>query len=115
MPLRYYMDHHVHAAITRGLRDRGVDCLTAREDGASKFPDDQLLARATGLERVMFSQDVDMLAITSDWLARGQHFSGLVYAKQMAITIGQAIRDLELMAGVLSEDEMANRIEYIPL
>ena len=31
------MDHRVHAAITEGLRQRGVDVLTAHEDGATQF------------------------------------------------------------------------------
>jgi predicted nuclease of predicted toxin-antitoxin system len=115
MALRFYMDHHVPAAITRGLRDRGVDCLTAAEDGARKSSDESLLTRATGLGRVMFSMDVDMLVIASKWVNEGTTFSGLVYARQLSITIGQAVRDLELIATVLTETEMANRIEYIPL
>jgi hypothetical protein len=31
------MDHHVHAAITEGLRQRGVDVLTVHEDWAAQF------------------------------------------------------------------------------
>jgi hypothetical protein len=34
MPLAFYMDHHVPRAVTLGLRLRGVDVLTAYEDGA---------------------------------------------------------------------------------
>lgn len=33
------MDHHVPRAITNGLRLRGVDVLTAHEDGASELRD----------------------------------------------------------------------------
>ena len=32
-----YMDVHVKEAITRGLRRRGVDVLTAQEDGAARL------------------------------------------------------------------------------
>ena len=39
MTLRLYMDHHVPAAITDGLRSRGVDVLTAFEDGTAEFED----------------------------------------------------------------------------
>jgi hypothetical protein len=38
MSLALYMDHHVPRAITIGLRLRGVDVLTAYEDGASTLP-----------------------------------------------------------------------------
>ncbi|MFO1434781.1 MAG: DUF5615 family PIN-like protein [Candidatus Competibacteraceae bacterium] len=56
------MDHHVHAAITEGLRRRGVDVITAYEDGSAELDDNQLLARATQLGRALFSQDSDLLA-----------------------------------------------------
>ena len=52
-----YMDHHVPSAITAGLRKRGVDVLTAEEDGSARLDDDPLLDRATSLGRVLFSQD----------------------------------------------------------
>ncbi|MFZ0548719.1 MAG: DUF5615 family PIN-like protein [Candidatus Promineifilaceae bacterium] len=57
-----YMDVHVHRAITNGLRLRGVDVLTAQEDGYRTASDAQLLDRATDLNRVLFSQDDDLLA-----------------------------------------------------
>ncbi len=33
MPIAFYMDEHIPMAITLGLRMRGVDILTAQEDG----------------------------------------------------------------------------------
>lgn len=74
------MDHHVRAAITEGLRRRGVDVITAHEDGAAEFEDERLLQRATQLGRVLFSQDKDLLILTNQWLQAGIEFSGLVYA-----------------------------------
>lgn len=46
MSLRLYMDVHVRWAITAGLRRRGLDVLTAQEDGAARFEDPALLDRA---------------------------------------------------------------------
>lgn len=43
--LRLYMDVHVNAAITAGLRRRRVEVLTAREDGSTRFEDTELLDR----------------------------------------------------------------------
>jgi predicted nuclease of predicted toxin-antitoxin system len=40
---------------------RGVDVLTAQEDGAATLPDSDLLNRATDLGRVLFTQDEDLL------------------------------------------------------
>ena len=113
--LRYYMDHHVHRAITTGLRRRGIDCVTAEEDGAERLSDDDLLRRSSELGRVLFSQDVDLLEISARWTDEGRDFSGLVYGRQLQLTVGQAIRDLELIARVLEPAEMRNRVEHIPL
>jgi hypothetical protein len=109
-----YMDHHVPSAITAGLRTRGVDVLTAGEDGSATLADDLLLDRATSLGRVLFSQDEDLLAIAQQRLQTARDFAGVVYAHQLAISIGQAIRDLELIAKVLDPENMRNRVEYLP-
>jgi len=75
--IRYYMDHHVHSAITSGLERLGIDCLTAQEDGRAQTPDDVLLERATQLGRVLFSQDLDLWNIGWDWISKGRDFAGL--------------------------------------
>ena len=49
MALALYLDHHVPRAISLGLRLRGVDVLTAYEDGASELDDPGLLDRASEL------------------------------------------------------------------
>jgi hypothetical protein len=108
------MNHHVPAAITQGLRRRSVDVVTAHDDGAAMHDDEHLLERATELGRVLFSQDEDLLAVTRVWLNAGKEFSGLVYAHQMRITIGHAVKDLELVAKALDPDDMRSRIEFIP-
>jgi len=59
--------------------------------------------------------DDDLLRITHQRLRSGIAFAGLIYAQQLNITIGQAVRDLELIAKVLEPDEMRDRIEFIPL
>jgi predicted nuclease of predicted toxin-antitoxin system len=108
------MDHHVHAAITAGLRRRGGDVLTAQEDETAQASDEQLLDRATQLGRVLFSQDEDLLALAHLWLQTSRPFAGLVYAHQLSITVGQAVRDLELIARALDATDMQNRIVFIP-
>ena len=112
--LLLYMDHHVPSAITAGLRKRGIDVLTAEVDGSATLDDEPLLDRATSLGRVLFSQDQDLLAIAHQWLQSGHDFGGVVYAHQLAISIGQAVRDLELLGKVLEPDDMRNHVEYLP-
>jgi hypothetical protein len=113
--LRYYMDHNVQEAITVALRARGIDCLSCEEDGMTQSDDADILQRATDLDRVVFSEDRDFLKIASAWMRRGREFGGVVFGKQLEITIGGATRDLELIAVAMSQDEIRSQIVYIPL
>jgi predicted nuclease of predicted toxin-antitoxin system len=76
--LKLYMDVHVPDAITAGIRLRGVDVLTAQEDGTRRLPDPMLLDRATALGRVLFSQDRDLLREAAQRQQRGVSFAGLI-------------------------------------
>jgi hypothetical protein len=113
--LRLYMDVHVNAAITAGLRRRGIDVLTAQEDGSRRFEDHALLDRARELGRVLFSQDEDFLAIARERQSLGVGLAGLIYGHQLAATVGKYVLDLEVVCKVLEPEDMANRIEYLPL
>jgi predicted nuclease of predicted toxin-antitoxin system len=109
------MDVHVRRAVTAALRLRSIDVLTAQEDGAAKLDDELLLERATELGRVLVSQDEDLLREAAKRLSEHKDFSGIIYAHQLRITIGQMVEDLELIAGATSRDEWWGRIEYLPL
>ena len=109
------MDVHIPAAITEGLRLRGVEVLTAQEDGGRRLPDDKLLDRATELEHVLFTQDDDLLREAAERQRHGVAFAGVIYAHQFEVTIGQCIRDLALIAKVDEPEDCANRVEYLPL
>ncbi len=79
MAIGLYMDVHVPMAITEQLRRRGVDVLTAIEDGAATLEDDELLARASELGRVLFTQDIRFKALAEDWQREGKEFGGLIF------------------------------------
>jgi hypothetical protein len=116
MPIAYYMDEHVKAAITSGLRRRGVDVLRVQDDGYKNTPDPVILDHALAIGRVMVTQDADFLAEAHRRQAAGEPFAGVVYYEQdYGPPIGQVIADLELMAGVYDPVDMANKVEYLPL
>jgi len=112
--LAFYMDHHVHRSITEGLRRRGIDVITAFEDGREQDDDEALLERATALDRILVSQDEDLLKIAMRWQRASREFSGLVYAIQQHIDIGGSIEYLELVAHLKAAFEMRNSVEYVP-
>ncbi|MFH1265740.1 MAG: DUF5615 family PIN-like protein [Planctomycetota bacterium] len=109
------MDHHVPSAVTRGLRRRGVDVLTAHEDGAADLDDEGLLARATELKRVVFTHDNDFLSIADRWQQGGRLFCGVIYTHQQNVTVGQAIEQLQLIAEASEPGDIENQVQFIPL
>lgn len=92
-----------------------MDVLTAHEDGASELRDPALLDRATELERVLFTQDDDLLAEATQRQRRGQTFSGVIYAHQLRMSIGDCVRDLELIAQVGEPKDMNGQTLFLPL
>jgi hypothetical protein len=111
----FYMDVHVPSAVTAGLRRRGVDAVTSQEDSTQESEDEALLKRAMQLGRVLFTQDEDLLAIASRWQQESREFAGVVYCHQLGPGIGDIIEDLELLAFCVNDDEVRNRVIYLPL
>ncbi|MFM7909370.1 MAG: DUF5615 family PIN-like protein, partial [Microcystis sp.] len=72
MTIALYMDVHVPQAITEQLRRRGIDVLTAFEDGTEQLPDDQLLLRVTELKRILFTQDIRFRVLAETWQLKGK-------------------------------------------
>jgi hypothetical protein len=115
MSVALYMDVHVHAAVTEQLRRRGVDVLTAQDDGAILFPDDQLLARSTTFGRVLFTHDIRFKALAEDWQRLGKPFAGLVWGHPMRLTIGRMVIDLELIAKASDPLDWQDGVDQLPL
>lgn len=115
MAVSLYMDHHVPKAITTALRLRGVDVLTAHEDGADQLDDPHLLERAHELNRALFTQDDDLLEEAAKRHRTGQQFSGVIYAHQLRVTIGVCVQDLEIIAKSADKNDMKNQVIYLPL
>ena len=114
MSISFYMDHHVPRAISLGLKNRGIDVLTAFQDHAHEMEDPALLDRATELGRVLFTQDEDFLREGTRRQAAGIPFKGIVFGEQ-ELSIGVCVRDLELMAKAGQPSDFENRVEYLPL
>ena len=114
MPVSFYMDVHVPTAISEQLRRRGVDILTAIEDETAQRLDEELLEHARSLDRVMFTQDIRFRALAETWQSAGRPFAGLIFGHQLQGTIGQYVRDLELIAKASEPSEWENAVEYLP-
>lgn len=114
MALAVYMDVHVPAAVTQGLRERSIDVRTSQDDGTRTEPDETLLLRTVELGRLLFTQDEDFLVIVREWQASGREFPGVFFARQ-GHPPGRLITDLELHLVCCTADELRNRLIFLPL
>lgn len=62
MTVPLLLDAHIPRAIAVGLRLRGVDVLTALDDGSERLSDADLLDRARELGRALFTFNDDLPA-----------------------------------------------------
>lgn len=109
------MDVHVRSEVTEGLRGRGVDALTAQEDGTTRWSDPDLLDRASALGRVLFTQDHDLLAEAALRQRVGKDFSTVLFAHPLRVSIGRCVEDLELFAKTATSEESRGRVVYLPI
>lgn len=108
-PLRFYFDQHVPEAVVVGLRQRGVDVLTAREVDRCGLSDSDQLAFATAKERILVTFDTDFLELHRSGMAH----AGIVWSPAMKHAIGPLIQLLMLVHGLLDRDIMRNHVEYL--
>lgn len=113
MAISLYMDEHIPAALTEGLRLREVDVLTVQEDGKCGVDDASILDRALELQRVMFSEDDDMLIEVASRQRSTIPFSGLIHTTLYFRSIGECISELELICKACELAEFENAVQYI--
>ena len=92
-----------------------IDVLTAFEDGMDQAEDEALLERASQLQRVLFTQDDDLLKVAAKRQRENVSFGGVIYAHQLRISIGDCIRDLDLIAQAAELEDVVNRAHFLPL
>lgn len=115
MAVGLYADVHVPGPVILQLHLRGVDILAATEEGANELRDEELLALAASLRRVIVTQDIRFRVRAENWQREGKPFSGLVFAHQRYVSYGEMIFDLELIGKASDAEFWRNRVEQLPL
>jgi predicted nuclease of predicted toxin-antitoxin system len=110
-PLQFFFDQHIHGGVASGLRQHGIEVLTAQEAGRCGLPVADQLAFATTQERVLVTHDTDYLVLA----ASGVQHAGIAWADATKYRnlVGPLIQMLMLLHGVLDRDDMRNRVEYL--
>ena len=109
------MDEHIPIAVSRGLRRRGVDIVTAQEAGLAGADDGALFDFAAASGAVVVTCDSDFLVEASRRQSTRIDFAGVVFVPRSKLKIGRMIDDLELIASALDPAEIRNQIQHLPL
>ena len=62
----------------------------------------------------LFTQDIRFKALAEEWQGKGIPFAGLLFGHQMYGTIGEYVRDLELIAKASDPQDWLGRVERLP-
>ena len=99
----------MHHGVANGLRQVGLDVVTATDAGLRGAPDTVQLAHAHATGRVLVTQDRDFTRLHRDGLPH----SGIAYFQHGTRSIRQVIDALKLLNDVYHPEEMVGRLEYI--
>jgi len=115
MKIRLYLDEDsMSNALLGALRLRGVDVVTAFEEGLIHRDDDIHLTHAASLGRVLYSFNIgDYLALHGEFLAQGKHHAGIILGPQQQYSIGEQMRRLLKIIGRKSAEAMQDQVEFL--
>ena len=113
--LRLYIDEDsMDRALLRALRARGVDVITALEEGMIEREDTEHLEYAITQGRVLYTCNVaDFYRLHTDFLAQGKSHAGMILAPQQRYSVGEVMRRLLKLIHTKSAAEMSNSIEFL--
>jgi predicted nuclease of predicted toxin-antitoxin system len=109
MLIRYHLDESVDPAVAAGLRQRGVDATTAREQGLLGTSDQAQLEFAVESGRLLVTHDRDFLRMA----AAGTAHRGIAYSPPQALSIGEIVRRLMQLWRDNPAEFVVNRVEYL--
>lgn len=115
MRIRLYFDEDsTDKDLVDALRSRGVDVITAYEEGLLGADDEQELKHAGQLERVLYSFNVrDFWRIHTHFLKKGVSHSGIILARQQLYSVGEQMRRLVRLISERSAEEMRDQVEFL--
>ena len=106
--ITFHLDENVDHAIAHGLRLRGIDVTTATDAGLIGASDARHIAFALAENRVIFTQDQDLLRHHQ----AGDQHAGIVYSQQGARSIGEIVRFLHFLSDCLEPQDIRGQLEF---
>jgi hypothetical protein len=109
-------DEDVHGAIIRGLRRRvpDLDLVRVVDVFPPRTPDPDILNWAAAEGRVVLTQDEStMVGYARDRVRGGLPMPGVI-VRGKAVTVGQAIDDLVLVAQCGATEDFRDQVKFLP-
>ena len=115
MTIRLYFDEDaVQHALVQALSKRGIDVLTALDEGMLEESDEKQLEHASTLGRVLYSFNMgDFCRLHSEWMVSQKTHAGIVLARQQHYSLGEQMRRLLKLIATRTAEEMQNRLEFL--
>jgi predicted nuclease of predicted toxin-antitoxin system len=110
-----YFDVNMSWHALRGLRSRGLDVLSAQEDGRRRLADPGLLDRAMELNRLFVTADEDFLKEAARRLQQSIPFPSIIYGHQASVTVRQYIEGIEYICNVGVDADLRGEIIHLPI
>jgi predicted nuclease of predicted toxin-antitoxin system len=108
--MKFLLDEHFSPGIADQLRRRGIDAVCATERGLLHFADPPYLEVGLTERRVVVTCDADLLRLNATGL---KHF-GIIRWGGGTENFGLIVRWLVLAHEVYADDELVNKVEYLP-
>jgi len=101
-------------ALVRALRARGVDVVTALEEGMIERDDEAHLEFAAKSGRALYSFNVgDFYYLHGKYIAEDKEHAGLILTRQQQFAVGEQLRRLLRLIAKVPAEEMKNRVEFL--
>ena len=110
--IRFFTDEDIYGAVAVALRNAGFDAISTPEAGRRGESDESQLQWATDEGRLIVTFNVAHFSnLHNVWQYQGRHHTGIVVSSQRPI--GDVVRRLIHLAGVLDDQEMLDRLEFL--
>lgn len=103
-----YCDESIWAGIADGLRQRGREAHTAREEDLLGAPDEEQLAFAVENDWILFTFDDDFLTLVN---REGHDHRGIVYTDQAGKRVGDIVKSIDAYLNLIGPDTV--EIHYL--
>jgi hypothetical protein len=113
--LSIHLDEDADAySLLNGLRHRGWDVSSSREQKLLQYSDQAQLNWAFTQGRVLYTYNVsDFCRLHAEFLRQGRPHAGIIIGDQQTTSIGEELRRLTRICDAKTADEMKNNLEFL--